>query len=78
MEARNAVANLLRAEPEWRRFFRSCCETSTLRLTSQAWQFLDELRYRGHRFPAEEVEDALTGLAPDLLPKSAAAECDAE
>jgi hypothetical protein len=47
-------------------------------LIAQAWQYGDELKGRGHRFPAEEVEDALLGLARDLLPESAAAGWDAE
>ncbi len=78
MEARNAVANLLRTEREWRCFFKACCETNTCRLTSQAWRFRDELGDRGHRFPSEEVEDTLFGLARDLLLESAAAKWDAE
>jgi hypothetical protein len=48
----------------------------TYRLVAQAWQFRDELKERGHRFPAKEVEDALLGLARDLLPESAAAGWD--
>jgi hypothetical protein len=51
---------------------------STYRLIAQAWQWRDELKDRGHPYPAEEVEDALLGLARDLLPESVAAGWDAE
>jgi hypothetical protein len=50
----------------------------TYRLVTQAWQLRDELEDRGHPYPAEEVEDALLGLARDLLPESVAAQWDAE
>jgi hypothetical protein len=63
---------------EWKSFFRSCCEMSTYRLIARAWQLRDELEDRGHPYPPEEVEDALLGLARDLLPKSVAAQWDAE
>ena len=76
--ARAALLELFRKEREWESFFRSCCETSTHGLTTQAWQFRDELRDRGHRFQTEEVEDALFSLARELLPDSAAAGWDAE
>jgi hypothetical protein len=49
-----------------------------LGMTSQTWQFSDELKERGHHCPSEEVEDALLGLARDLLPESTAAKWDAE
>jgi hypothetical protein len=45
---------------------------------SQAWQFRDELKDRGHKLQADEVEDALLGLARDLLPASPAAQWDHE
>jgi hypothetical protein len=61
-----------------RSFFRSCCETSAFRLRSQAPQFCDKLKDRGHQFQAEEVEDSLLGLARDLLPDTLAAQWDAE
>jgi len=41
-------------------------------------RFREELNVRGHPYLAEEVEDALLGLARELLPESAAAEWDAE
>ena len=46
---------------------------STYRLIAPAWQLRDKLEDRGHPYPAEEVEDALLGLARELLPESAAA-----
>ena len=36
MSARKAIADLLRENLEYRRFFKRCCETSALRLRSQA------------------------------------------
>ena len=77
MKARTALLELFKESQEWRVFFRSCCETSALRLRSQAWQFRDELKDRGNQFQAEEVEDALLGLARELLPNAPAAQWDA-
>jgi|SRR5918995_2301329 hypothetical protein len=74
MRAATAVAELLKESREWRHFFKSCCQTSTLRLRSQAWQFRDELRDRGHDLSLEEAEDALFDLAQKLLPSTPAAE----
>jgi hypothetical protein len=68
----------LKESSEWRAFFRSCCETSAFRLLSQAWQFRDELNDRGDQFRVEEAEDALLGLARDLLPDTPAAHWDAD
>ena len=78
MKARTALLELLKVSDEWRAFFRSCCETSPSRLRSQAWQFREELEYVGNQFQAEEVEDALLGLARDLLPDTPADQWDAE
>jgi hypothetical protein len=78
VKATTVLLELFKNEREWRRFFRSCCESSPLRLRSQAWQFRDELKDRSHPCPAEEVEDALLGLVRDLLSESAAAGWDAE
>ena len=78
MKARTALLELLKESSEWRAFFRSCCEMSALRLRSQAWQFCDELAARGHKLQEEEVEDALLGLARELLPDTPAAQWDAE
>ena len=78
MKATTVLLELFKKEREWRHFFRSCCEASPLRLRSQTWQFRDQLKDRGHSCPAEEVEDALLGLARELLPESAAAHWDAE
>jgi hypothetical protein len=78
MKARTALLELFKESSEWRAFFRSCCEVSAFRLRSQAWQFGDELRDRGDQFQADEVEDALLGLARELLPDTPAAQWDAE
>jgi hypothetical protein len=78
MKVRSALLELFKESSEWRTFFRSCCETSSSRLLSQAWQFRDELKDRGNQFPTDEVEDALLGLARGLLPNTAAAQWDAE
>jgi hypothetical protein len=78
MKARTALLELFKDSSEWRAFFRSCCETSAFRLHSQAPQFRDELKERGHGSPTEEVEDVLLGLARELLPDTLAAQWDAE
>ncbi len=77
MKARTALLELFKESSGWRSFFRSCCETSALRLRSQAWQFRDELAAQGHKLQAEEVEDSLLGLARELLPDTPAAQWDA-
>jgi len=72
---------LLKRSSEWRYFFRACCETSPFRLRSQVWQFREELAGRGHEYPDRgnsELEDALVGLARELLPNSRAARWDEE
>ena len=78
MKARAALLELFKESSGWRAFFRSCCETSAFRLRSQAWQFRVELKDRGDQFQADEVEDALLGLARNLLPNTPAAQWDAE
>jgi len=78
MKARTALLDLFKESGEWRAFFRSCCERSASRLRSQAWQFRHEFKDRGNRFQGEVVEDALLGLARDLLPDTPAARWDAE
>ena len=78
MKARTALLELFKESSEWRAFFRSCCERSASRLRSQAWQFRDELKDRGHKLQADEVEEALLGLARDLLRASPAAQWDPE
>jgi hypothetical protein len=77
MKARTALLELFKDSSEWRAFFRSCCEISAFRLRSQAWQFREELKEQGHGFLTEEVEDALLGLARELLPNTPAAQWDA-
>jgi hypothetical protein len=78
MKARTALLELFKESNEWRSFFRSCCEISPFRLRSQVWQFRNELKDRGNAFQAEEVEDALFGLARELLADTPAALWDAE
>jgi hypothetical protein len=78
MKARTALLELFKECSEWRAFFRSCCETSALRLRSQAWQLRDELKDRGNQFQPDELEDALLGLAQELFPESPAAQWDTE
>jgi hypothetical protein len=78
MKASTALLELFKESSEWRVFFRSCCETSAFRLRSQVWQFREELKEWGHGFLTEEVEDALLGLARELLLDTPAAQWDAE
>ena len=78
MKARTALLELFKESRGWRAFFRSCCERSSLRLRSQAWQFRDELKERGNQFHLNEMEDALLGLARELLPNAPAAQWDTE
>jgi hypothetical protein len=78
MKARTALLELFKESSGWRSLFRSCCQTSAFRLRSQAWQFREEVNDRGNQFQAEEVEDALLGLARDLLPDTPAAQWDTE
>jgi hypothetical protein len=78
MKARTALLELFKESSGWRAFFRSCSEYSAFRLRAQAWQFRDELRDRGKHLQADEVEDALLGLARELLPNTPAAQWDAE
>jgi hypothetical protein len=78
MKGRTALLELFKDSGVWRAFYRSCCDTSAFRLRSQAWLFCDELKDRGHKLQAEEVEDSLLSLARDLLPDTPAAQWDAE
>lgn len=78
MKTRTAIVDLLKAEPEWRHFFKQCCEASPLRLRSQAWQWRDELADRGQAFELADLEDVLMGLARKFFPGSPAAQWDPE
>jgi hypothetical protein len=78
MKACTALLELFKDSSGWRVFFRSCCENSAFRLRSQAWQFREELKERGHGFLTEEVEDCLFGLARELLLDTPAAKWDTE
>lgn len=78
MKARTAVVDLLKAEPAWRAFFKRCCETSPLRLRSQAWQWREELADRGQVFELADLEDVLMALARKVFPDSPAAQWDPE
>jgi hypothetical protein len=80
--ATHAIAELLKASPEWRSYFRGCCEAGALRLRSQARQFRDELRERdptdAEAFALADVEDALLAIARKVLPKTPGAHWDEE
>ena len=76
MKTRTALLEVFKQSRKWRSFFRSCCESSALRLRTQTWQFREELKERGHGFLTEEVEDSLIGLARELLPDAPAARWD--
>ena len=78
MKARTALLELFKDSSVWRAYFRSYCETSAFRQRSQAWQFRGELEDMGNQFQTEEVEDALLGLARELLPDTPAAQWDDE
>lgn len=79
MRPRQLVLDLLRKDEHWLRAFRAFCQAGPLRLRSQAWQFREALEARGEPLPRDsDLEDALFGLARDLLPKSPAAEWDTE
>ena len=71
--ARAVLLKLFAKDREWQSFFRSCCEMSIYRLIAPAWQLRDKLEDRGHPYPAEEVEDALSSLACELLRECVAA-----
>jgi hypothetical protein len=78
MKVRTALLELFKESSGWRAFFRSCCENNAFRFHTQTWQFREELKQRGHGFLTEEVEDALLGLARELLPDTPAAQWDTE
>ena len=78
MKARTALLELFKDSSVWRAYFRSYCETSAFRQRSQAWQFRGKLEDMGNQFQTEEVEDALLGLARELLPDTPAAQWDAD
>ncbi len=72
-----AIVDLLRADADYRQFFKACCEAGALRLRRQAWQFRDELFKRGTPMHRDEVEDGLLVLARKVLPKTPAASWEA-
>jgi hypothetical protein len=78
MNVRRALAELVKTSPEYRAFFRQCCEAGTERLYAQAWQFREELHERGHEVGAEDLEDALLALARKVLPETPAAKWEPE
>jgi hypothetical protein len=78
MSAREALLWLITTETAYLRAFEAFCEQGSSRLRSQAWQFREELKDRGHGFGSEEVEYTLFGLARELLPDTPAARWDAE
>ena len=71
-----AIADLLKANADYRAFFKVCCEVGALRLRRQAWQFRDELFKRGAPMHRDAVEDGLLTLARRVLPSSPAASWD--
>lgn len=77
MKVRAALIETLKGSKDLRTLFKGCCNTSALRLRSQAWQFRDELASRGYDVARKEVEDALFELARDLFPDSPAADFSA-
>ena len=76
--SRRALLWLITTDREWLDTFEVFCKRGALRLRSQAWQFRDELRDRGHQFSIGQIEDTHSGLAHDLLPDSLAARQDLE
>ena len=78
MNTTAALAQLLKESPEWRQFFKACCESGALRLRAQAWQFRGELRDHRKDVALQDVEDALMVIARKVLPKSPAAAWDPE
>lgn len=75
--ARAAVVNLLRAEREWRRFFRARCEEGVSQLWASSYEFRSELQKRGDWHEREDIGDTLLVLAREKLPESPAARWDA-
>lgn len=59
-------------EQEWSLFFVMSCEYGPDRLTSQTWQWHQELTGCGHEVDKVSIEDALLELAHALLPDSPA------
>ena len=78
MNTRRALAELVKTSPEYRAFFRQCCEAGTDCLCAQAWQFREELHARGYEVGAEDLEDALLALARKVLPETPAAKWEPE
>jgi hypothetical protein len=76
--ARAAVVGLLRAEREWRKFFKTRCEEGVSRLWASSYEFRAELQKRGEWHEREEIGDVLLALAREKLPDSPAAQWDAE
>ncbi len=63
MNARRALAELMKTSPEWRAFFGRCCKSGSERLCAQVWQFRTELRRRGDWVDLEDLKDALLARA---------------
>jgi hypothetical protein len=68
----NLLADLLRADPEYRRFFKRCCRLGTFRLQAQAGQFNERLVERRVKASTADVRDALVVLATKTLPATPA------
>ena len=74
MTTKTALVELLKESRDYRTFFKRCCNTSALRLRSQAWRFRDELLVLGVAASLEAVQDTLLELARDLFPDSPGAD----
>ncbi len=72
MTTTRVVADLLRTDLVWRRFFKRCCALGAFRLRAQAWQFRVALAERGVMADLEDVQDVLHMLASKTLPASPA------
>jgi hypothetical protein len=75
---RSAVVTLLKAEHDWRKFFRVSCEAGVSRLWASSYQFRDELQTRGEVHTPEEIGDVLLALAREKLLDSPAARWNAQ
>src|SRR5215210_3775380 len=74
MKTRTAIIELFKESREYRDFFRSCCETSALRLRTQVWQFREELADHDHHVSKENLEYVLFDLAQRHFSHSPAAD----
>lgn len=80
MRARTALVGLLKADPQWRRFFKDSCGYGALRMRAVSRQFRDELADRssdvGGKLTLTEVEEGLLAVAREVLPETPAVKWD--